>query len=154
ENNSETIIAEASARNLEGRKLSEVTSAYGGLELRVNHGNLQAMSLLAQGRNQEAEDVLRETLKLAPQNPFTLNNLGFALEGQGDLESAMHYYSEASFTHSSDPVVVAIDPHWGGKPISEIAANNAAAVRTRLASELSAQDKAARLNAEGVAALN
>src|SRR5262249_24759845 len=53
ENNSETIIAEASARNLEGRKLSEVTSAYGGLELRVNHGNLQAMSLLAQGRNQE-----------------------------------------------------------------------------------------------------
>jgi tetratricopeptide (TPR) repeat protein len=154
ENNSETVIAEASARNLEGRKLSEVTSAYGGLELRVNHGNLQAMSLLAQGRNQEAEDILRQTLKLAPRNAFTLNNLGFALEGQGDLESAMLYYSQASFTHSSDPVVVAIDPHWRGKAISEIAANNATAVRTRLTSEQSAQDKAARLNAEGVSALN
>jgi len=154
ENNSETMIAVASSKNLEGRKLSEVTTAYGTLELRINHGNLQALTLLAQGRNQEAEDVLHETLKLAPRNPFTLNNLGFAVEGQGDLESALRYYSDASYIHSSEPVVVAIDPHWQGKPISEIAANNAAAVRTRLAAELSAQDRAARLNAEGVAAIN
>jgi Flp pilus assembly protein TadD len=154
ENNSETYIAAASSRNIEGRKLSEVTTRYGSLELRVNRGNLQAMTLLQQGRNQEAEDVLRETLKLEPRNPFTLNNLGFAMEGQGDLETALRYYSEASFSHSSEPVVVALDPHWRGKPISEIAAGNAAAVRTRLTAELSAQDKAARLNAEGVAAIN
>src|SRR5215475_1009789 len=125
ENNSETIIAAATVKNLEGHRFSEITQAYGNLELRINHGNLQAMTLLAQGRNQEAEDILRETLKLAPRNPFTLNNLGFAMEGQGDLESALRYYSEASDVHSSDPVVVAIDPHWQGKPISEIAANNA-----------------------------
>jgi Flp pilus assembly protein TadD len=154
ENNSETTIAAASSRDLEGRKLSEVTTRYASLELQVNRGNLQAMTLLSQARNQEAEDVLRETLKLAPRNPFTLNNLGFAMEGQGDLEGALRYYSEASFSHSSEPVVVALDPHWRGKPISEIAAGNAAAVRTRLTSELSAQDHAARLNVEGVAALN
>src|SRR5438094_9436347 len=58
ENNSETVIAEASARKLEGRKLSEVTSSYGNLELRINRGNIQAMTLLQQGRNQEADDVL------------------------------------------------------------------------------------------------
>ena len=154
ENNSETTIAAATAKDLEGHRFSEVTRAYGSLELRVNHGNLQAMTLLAQGRNQEAEDVLQETLKLAPRNPFTLNNLGFAMEGQGDLESALRYYSKASFTHSSDAVVVALDEHWRGKPISEVAAGNAASVRTRLTSEQSAQDKAARLNVEGVAALN
>lgn len=154
ENNSETTIVAATAKNLEGHKFSEVTQAYGSLELRINHGNLQAMTLLAQGRNQEAEDVLRETLKLAPRNPFTLNNLAFAMEGQGDLESALRYYSEASSTHSSDPVVVAIDQHWRGKPISEVAAGNAASVRTRLTAEQSAADKAARLNVEGVAALN
>jgi len=154
ENNSETTIAAATAKNLEGRRFSEVTQAYGSLELRINHGNLQAMTWLAQGRNQEAEDVLRETLKLAPRNPFTLNNLGFAMEGQGDLESALRYYSEASFVHSSDPVVVALDQHWRGKPISEVAGDNAAAVRARLTAEQSAQDKAARLNVEGVAALN
>src|SRR6185369_14114503 len=61
ENNSETVIAEASARKLQGHKLSEITASYGNLDLRVNRGNMQAMVLLQQGRNQEAEDVLRET---------------------------------------------------------------------------------------------
>jgi Flp pilus assembly protein TadD len=112
------------------------------------------MALLQQGRNQEAEDVLRETLKLDPRNPFTLNNLGYAMEGQGNLESALQYYNQASITHSSEPVVVAIDPHWRGKTISDIAFRNEEAVRKRLSSEQSSQDRAARLNAEGVSALN
>lgn len=154
ENNSETVIAEASARQFEGKKLSDITASYGNLDLRVNRGNIQAMSLLQQGRNQEAEDVLRETLKLDPRNPFTLNNLGFAMEGQGNLEAALRYYNDASITHSTEPVVVALDPHWRGKPISDIAFQNEQAVRTRLASEQSAQDRAARLNVEGVAAIN
>lgn len=154
ENNSETTIAEASTRRLEGHKLSEVTTAYNNLELRINRGNLQAMGLLGQGRNQEAEDVLRETLRLDPRNPFTLNNLGFALEGQGDLESALRYYNDAAITHSTEAVVVSLDPHWRGKPISDIAFSNAQSVRARLASELTAQDHAARLNLQGVSALN
>lgn len=154
ENNSETIIAESSSRKLEGRKLSEITSSYGRLDLQVNRGNVQAMVLLQQGRNQEAEDVLRDTLKLDPRNPFTLNNLGFAMEGQGNLESALQYYNQASMTHSSEPIVVALDPHWRGKPISEIAFNNEEAVRRRLQSEQSSQDRAARLNVQGVSALN
>jgi Flp pilus assembly protein TadD len=154
ENNSETVIAMASARHLEGHKFSEITTSYGNLELRINRGNIQAMGLLQQGRNQEAEDVLRETLKLDPRNPFTLNNLGFAMEGQGDLESALKFYNDSSLTHSTEPIVVAIDPHWRGKPISDIAFHNAQAVRTHLASEQSVADHAARLNVQGVSALN
>ena len=154
ENNSETVIAEASERNVEGQKLSRITSSYGNLELRVNRGNIQAMALLQQGRNQEAEDVLRETLKLDPKNPFTLNNLGYAMEGQGDLQSALRYYNEASITHSSESVVVSIDPHWRGRPISDIAFRNEQSVRDRLASQQSNQDLAARLNVQGVSALN
>src|SRR5262249_60004029 len=53
-----------------------------------------------------------------------------------------------------DAVVVALDHDWRGRPISGVAGDNAAAVRARLTSEQSAQDKAARLNVEGVAALN
>jgi len=154
ENNSETVIALASSRNLEGHKLSDVTSSYGNLELRVNRGNILAMTLLEQGRSQEAEDVLRETLKLDPRNPFTLNNLGFDMETQGDLESALRYYNDASLTHSSEPIVVSLDPHWRGKPISDIAFRNEQAVRARLASEQSNQDQAARLHVQGVSALN
>lgn len=154
ENNSETVIAMASARNLQGKKLSEVTEAYGNLELRVNRGNLEAMSLLEQGRSQEAEDILRSTLKLDPRNPFTLNNLGYAMEMQGDLDSALRFYNDASITHSSEPIVVSIDPKWRGKPISDIAFRNEQAVRARLQSQQSNQDRAARLHVEGVSALN
>jgi Flp pilus assembly protein TadD len=154
ENNSETVIAEASERKVEGQRLSQVTGTYGNLELRINRGNIQAMALLQQGRNQEAEDVLRETLKLDPKNPFTLNNLGYTMEGQGDLQSALRYYNDASITHSNEPVVVAIDSRWRGKPISDIAFQNEQAVRERLASQASNQDLAARLNVQGVSALN
>ena len=154
ENNSETVIALASTRNLEGRKLSDVTTSYGNLELRVNRGNILAMTLLEKGRTQEAEDVLRDTLKLDPRNPFTLNNLGFDMEAQGDLESALRYYNDASLTHSSEPIVVSLDPRWRGKPISDIAFKNEQAVRARLTSQQSNQDRAARLNVQGVSALN
>jgi Flp pilus assembly protein TadD len=154
ENNSETVIAMASARHLEGHKLSDITESYGNLELRVNRGNIEAMSLLEQGRSQEAEDILRETLKLDPRNPFTLNNLGFAMEKQGDLESALRYYNDASITHSSEPIVVSLDPRWRGKPISDVAFKNEQAVRARLESQQSNQDRAARLHVEGVSALN
>ncbi len=154
ENNSETVIAEASSRKFQGRKLSEVTNSYGNLELRINRANILAMGLLEQGRNQEAEDVLRDALKLDPKNPFTLNNLGFAMEGQGDLESALRYYNDASITHSTEPIVVALDPHWRGKAISDVAFSNEQAVRARLASEQNAPDRAARLNVQGVSALN
>jgi Flp pilus assembly protein TadD len=154
ENNSETVIAVASTRNLEGHKLSDVTNSYGNLELRVNRGNILAMTLLEKGRAQEAEDVLRDTLKLDPRNPFTLNNLGFDMEAQGDLESALRYYNDASLTHSTEPIVVSLDPRWRGKPISDIAFRNEQAVRARLASQQSNQDRAARLNVQGVSALN
>jgi Flp pilus assembly protein TadD len=154
ENNSETVIALASDRDLKGRKLSEVTTAYGKLELRVNRGNIFAMTLLEQGRSPEAEDVLREILKLDPRNPFTLNNLGYAMEMQGDLEAALGYYNNAAVTHSSEPVVVSLEPHWRGKAISDVAFRNEQAVRERLTSERTTQDQAARLAVEGVSALN
>jgi Flp pilus assembly protein TadD len=154
ENNSETVIAMASSRNLEGKKLSDVTESYGNLELRVNRGNLEAMSLLEKGRSQEAEDILRNTLKLDPRNPFTLNNLGYTMETQGDLDSALRFYNDASITHSSEPIVVSLDPKWRGKAISDVAFKNEQAVRARLESQQSNQDRAARLHVEGVSALN
>jgi Flp pilus assembly protein TadD len=77
-----------------------------------------------------------------------------AMEGQGDLESALRYYNDAAMTHSTDVIVVALDPHWRGKPISDVAFQNAQSVRAHLTSEQSAQDRAARLNVQGVSALN
>src|SRR5947208_3032803 len=101
-----------------------------------------------------AQKLFYRAYLIDPEDPFTLNNLAFAMEGQGDLEPALRYYNDASLTHSQEPVVVAIDPHWRGKPISDVAFGNSQSVRARLASEASAQDRAARFNVQGVSALN
>ncbi len=152
--NSEAEVAEASVDNVKGRKLSEVTSGYGSLELSVNRGNIEGMSLLQQGRTSEAESILRRTLQRDPKNAFTINNLGTVMEAEGDLKAALSYYSQAEALHSSESVVVAVDPHWRGKSISEVAAANAEAIRTRLASEESVEARANRLSLQGVYALN
>jgi len=151
---SETTIDQASVPELKGKQLTEITGSFGNRELRINRGNVEAMSLLSQGRTQEAAEVLQWTLAVDPRNAFTLNNLGFTMEGEGELESAFRYYSQAANVHSSDPVIVTLDPHWRGKPISEIAANNAKAVRRRLETEQTTEDRVARLNLQGVSALN
>jgi len=152
--NSETTVDKASIEALKGHPLTEVTGSYASRDLRVNRGNVEAMSLLNQGRVQEGEDVLRRTLATDPKNPFTLNNLGYAMEGQGDLDSALHYYQQVANMHSSEKVVVAIDPRWRGKGISDVAANNVRALRRRIETEQSDAAKVARLNLQGVSALN
>lgn len=152
--NSEAVVADASLPNVKGRKLSEVTSGYGSLELSVNRGNIEAMSLLQQGRTGEAETILKRTLERDPKNPFTINNLGYVMEAEGDLNSALNYYTQAAALHSSESVVVAVDPHWRGKAISEVAEVNAEAIRRRLQTEDSVEARAGRLDLQGVYALN
>jgi Flp pilus assembly protein TadD len=152
--NSETVIAESSVPQLEGRPLTGVTNAYEGRELQVNRGNIEAMSLLQQARPEAAEKVLQNTLTLDPQNPFTLNNLGLTMEAEGNLDEAVRYYTHAASLHSNQSVVVALDPHVRGKAISEVAENNAIALHTRMTAERTVEARVARLNVQGVTALN
>jgi Flp pilus assembly protein TadD len=109
---------------------------------------------LQQGRIQEAEQLLLQTLSTDPKSAFTLNNLGYTMEAEGNLEAAARYYQQAADLRSSDKIVVALDARWRGKPISEVAAENARAVGNRLETEQSAQARAARMNLQGVFALN
>jgi Flp pilus assembly protein TadD len=151
---SETTIAQSTVPDLKGQKLNAATDFVGNQELRINRGNIEAMNLLRQGRTQEAEQTLTRTLALDARSPFTLNNLGYTMEEEGNLESALRYYTEAANLHSSDAIVVALDPRWRGKPISEVAADNVRAVRRRMDSQNSETARAARLNLQGVFALN
>src|SRR5215472_9964704 len=152
--NSDTTIDRASEDELQGRQLTEFTGAFGNREVQINRGNVEAMSLMQQGRVQEADVVLQRTLTIDPRNPFTLNNLGYAMEAEGNLEKAFQYYNQAANLGSSQKIVVALDRRWRGKSISEVASGNAKAVRHRLETEESAEDKVARLNLQGVSALN
>src|SRR5256886_3455253 len=152
--NSETTIDRASEDELKGRQLTQFTGAFGNRELQINRGNVEAMSLMQQGRIQEADVVLQRTLAVDPRNPFTLNNLGYAMEAEGNLEKALQYYSQAANLHSSQKIIVALDRRWRGKSISDVASGNAKAVRHRLETEERAEGKVAPLKLQGGSALN
>jgi Flp pilus assembly protein TadD len=151
---SEAVIERSSNPDLKGKEVADVAGNAVDRQMEINRHNVYAMGLLIKDRAPEADLVLQKALALDPQNPFTLNNLGFAKEKEGELEQAMKYYSQASATGSNDPVIVTINKDWRGKPIREIAENNAKAVRKELTKGETADTRVARLNLRGVSAIN
>jgi tetratricopeptide (TPR) repeat protein len=110
--------------------------------------------LLNRDRAPEADVVLERALKLDANNPFTLNNMGFAKEKEGELESAIRFYDRSAATGSREPIVIAFNKSWRGRPISEVAAKNADSSRKELSKTQDMQDRVARLNLRGVSAMN
>lgn len=151
---SEAVIERASNPDLKGKEVADVAGNAIDQEMEINRNNVYAMGLLMKDRAPEADLVLQKALALDPRNPFTLNNLGFAKEKEGELEQAMKYYNQASATGSNEPVIVTINKDWRGKPIREIADNNAKAVRKELERGEATDTKIARLNLRGVSAIN
>ena len=152
---SDATIDKASSDSVEGRSVAEVAGNAGTKGMEINRLNIQAMSLLLHERTQEAEVTLGKALLLDIHNPFTLNNIGYMREQEGEFESALSYYSAASARRSNEKVVVALKSDWRGRPISDIAERNAKNVRKEM--ERQSDDPAsriARLNLRGVAALN
>jgi Flp pilus assembly protein TadD len=122
--------------------------------LQVNRMNVQAMELLSQGLNFEADLLLRQALALDPRNPFTQNNLGVAEEATGDYESALKYYTAAAASGSAEPVIVTLKDSWRGRPVVELAAESARRLKKRIDETDPAQLHAEMLTLRGVSATN
>lgn len=153
-NTSEAIVDKSTDKQVEGKPVAKIAGQVMQGPMRVNQLNNQAVRLLKLDRAPEADLVLQQALKLEPANPFTLNNLGFAKEMEGELEDAIRDYSRAAATASREKVVIASNKDWMGKPISEVAAKNADHARDLLAKASNVQDQVARLNLQGVSAMN
>jgi Flp pilus assembly protein TadD len=150
---SDATVDIASAKRVQGRPMSEaVLAATGPLE--VNHANVEAVRLLAQGRAAEADLLLQEALKSDPNNVFTLNNLGAAKEMEGEAEDALRYFDEAAQSGSAATAVVTADRQWRGHPISRMAQENAKDLRNHLAHRNDLAEQVAELNLRGVSAVN
>jgi Flp pilus assembly protein TadD len=147
-------VDKASNDKVKGKTVASVAghAEEGGVQLNVM--NVQALSLLNKDRAPEADLLLQKALKLDPKNPFTLNNMGYTKEKEGELEAAISYYSAAAALNSNDPIIVTAKSDWRGKPISEVAADNARKVRKTLQTAETPEAKVARLNLQGVSALN
>jgi Flp pilus assembly protein TadD len=154
EQGSDALIDVSNARQLEGKPMTYALSNLKDVPMRVNRMNVDAIELLSQSRNFEADAVLRQALALEPQNPFTLNNLGVAQEATGDFEGALKYYDEAANSHSTEPIVVTLNRSWRGKPVGEMAADSARGLRNRMRDMDTAEARATMLTYRGVSATN
>lgn len=150
----DALIDRATSSKLEGDSLQNAISTVKDVPMQVNRANVNAVRLLSQGRVREADSILQRTLALDPGNAFTLNNLGVAKEAQGEYDDALKYYDAAANAHVGDPVVVTMSAASRGKPLSEMAGESAARLRSRMRTLQSNDAKVALLNLRGVSAMN
>ncbi len=151
---SDAVVYKSTDRAAVGQPVNKIAGDAADAKMQINRINVYAIGLLQKDRSPEADLALQKALKLEPSNPFTLNNLGYAKEEEGELEEAYKYYMQAANQHSNTPIVVTMHPSWRGKGISEIAAQNAAKVKNLMEREQDIPDQVARLNTRGVAAIN
>lgn len=140
----------SSMNSLKGKPMRAAYDALQDLPMRVNRMNVDAMQLVAEGRNFEAVGLLQDALTIDPRNPFTLNNLAVADEGLGDFDNALKYYTDVADLHSSEHVVVTADRGWRGKSVSAMAAASAKRLKRRMDSMSPAALAAAKYNVHGV----
>lgn len=153
-NTSEAVIDRSTADEANGKTVASVAGRTAEGQMKVNELNSEALGLLNRDRAPEADVVLQAALKIDAKNPFTLNNMGFAKEKEGELESAIRYYDNSAATGSREPIVIAFNKSWRGKPISEVAQQNAEKSRKELSKSQDMQARVARLNLRGVSAMN
>ena len=151
---SDAVVASATKDAAKGKAVDLVAGSAADDQMRVNRLNVYAIGMLEKDRAPEADIALQKALALDPKNPFTMNNLGYAKEKEGELQQAYRYYAQAAASGSHEPVIVSVHPSWRGKPIDEIADANAKKVQKQMAKEEDAAGQVARLNLRGVSALN
>jgi tetratricopeptide (TPR) repeat protein len=154
EQGTDAFIDLSSEKEFQGKRMSVALNSLRDTPMQVNRMNFDAMNLLAERRDSEAETLLKQALQLNPQNSFTLNNLGVTEESIGDYESALRYYDEAANARSSEPVVVTAATAWRGKPVSDVALANAQQLQIKMRTIDLPAARAAMLASRGVTALN
>lgn len=153
-NTSDATVAMATLPEDKGKTIAQVAGHVGDNGMQINRYNVVAMGLLMKNRAPEADVVLQKALALDPHDPFTLNNLGYAKEKEGEYEQAYAAYSRAANAGSDQRIIVAMKEKWRGKRISDVARDNAQALSKLMTREDSQASRVARLNLQGVSAIN
>jgi Flp pilus assembly protein TadD len=147
------VVDRSSKAGLRGKTVAQAAGML-DRDMQVNRANLEAMQLLQKNQVLDAEQQLQNALRVDPNNPFTLNNLGLVREKEGDLQGALDSYRAASSRNSNAPATVTQDGALRGHPITEVAEQNAQRVQHRLPEQDRVENKTARLNFLGVSAIN
>ncbi len=149
EHPSEAVVAKASDKTAVGKPVDQIAGSAADQQMEINRLNVSAIGLLERDRVAEADQTLQKALALDAKNPFTLNNLGYAKEKEGELELALSFYLRSAALNSNEPIIVAMNKSWRGKGISSVAAENAKKAQRALEHEQDVEAKVARLNLRG-----
>ena len=168
----DAVIDVSTAPHFKGRPL-DAALANPDLPLRLDHANVEALQLLSLKRAPEADMLLQRARKADssadrksdqsadhkdqksdPKDVFTLINLGVAKEMEGESEQALQYYDAAVARHSNATAVITADRAWRGKSATEIAEQNARALRRRIEATKTPQAQAAEFSLRGVSAIS
>src|SRR5215472_7231010 len=109
---SDAVVYKSTERAAVGKPVNQVAGNAADDKMQVNRINVYAIGLLQKDQAPEADLALQKALKIDPKNPFTLNNLGYAREKEGELEQAYQFYSQAAAQHSDTPIVVTVNKNW------------------------------------------
>ncbi|HEY3705940.1 MAG TPA: tetratricopeptide repeat protein [Terracidiphilus sp.] len=154
EQGSDANIDVTSQKHLKGQPMKAALIELKDRTMRVNRMNIDAMRMLQQDRNFEAIETLKQALALDTQNPFTLNNLGYAYESVSDLENALKYYQQSGTLNSNEPAAITLDKNWRGKSVSNMARTSAKRLEKRMDSGDLTEAKAVMYTLRGVHAEN
>src|SRR4029077_7796393 len=102
-NTSEAVIDRSTAEEVQGKTVASVAGHTAEGPMKVNELNSEALGLLNRDRAPEADVVLQQALKIDPKNPFTLKNMGYAKEKEGEIEEAIRYYARSAARGSREP---------------------------------------------------
>jgi Flp pilus assembly protein TadD len=83
----------------------------------VQHLNREGVDAIGKHQYEKAEAIFYKAYLYDPSDPFTLNNLGYISEIQGDLERALKYYALASERGSDALIDVSNANQLKGKPM-------------------------------------
>src|SRR5262249_31881034 len=105
------------------------TFAYGGdFKIRLPKGskltpvqelNRDGVKALRKHQQEKAKRLFYKAYLLDPDDPFTLNNLGYISELEGDADRALRYYELSSQSHSQAVIDEASRPALKGKLLAD-----------------------------------
>ena len=85
----------------------------------VQRLNRKGVDEVVKHRYEKAEALFYKAYLYDPADPFTLNNLGYISELQGELDRAADYYKLAMQQGSEAVIDRSSDPHLKGKPMMD-----------------------------------
>jgi tetratricopeptide (TPR) repeat protein len=112
------------------------------VDARVARLNLRGVSAMNRNERKAAREDFQQAYKLDPANSFTINNMGYLAELEGDRETAQMYYEEAKKArHASLKVAMATRPEVEGRPVGEVAEQSDALVESRVTADAEARHR-------------